>query len=148
MKPFNYLIKSVKNISEIAYETGFTSPSYFSKCFQKKFGYAPSEYLTVKAVWKFKFTKVMNQNYQRLNQMLQFWYFPCFTFDEKKLQMQNIIMERILFDRLGGSTGIKAIVDAVVEAHMCNPAISARFLPYRDQPERLSAIKQHTIDFF
>ncbi len=57
-------------------------------------------------------------------------------------------MERILFDRLGGSTGISAIVDAVVEAHMCNPAVSARFLPYRDEPEKLSTIKQHTVDFF
>ncbi len=57
-------------------------------------------------------------------------------------------MERILFERLGGRTGITAIVDAVVEAHMCNPAVSARFLPYKNQPERLSTIKQHTVDFF
>jgi AraC-like DNA-binding protein len=33
------------NISEIAYETGFNSPSYFAKCFHKKFGLSPSEYL-------------------------------------------------------------------------------------------------------
>jgi AraC-like DNA-binding protein len=32
------------NISEIAFETGFSNPSYFSKCFQKKFGILPSEY--------------------------------------------------------------------------------------------------------
>jgi AraC-like DNA-binding protein len=31
------------NISEIAYQTGFTSPSYFSKCFRKMYGYSPSE---------------------------------------------------------------------------------------------------------
>ena len=31
---------------------------------------------------------------------------------------------------------------------MNNPAISARFLPYKEQPERLAVIKQHTIDFF
>jgi hemoglobin len=55
---------------------------------------------------------------------------------------------RILFDRLGGNSGITAIVDAVVEAHMSNPAISARFLPYKDQPERLAVIKKHTVDFF
>ncbi len=34
------------NISEIAYETGFNSPSYFAKCFHKKYGLSPSEYLT------------------------------------------------------------------------------------------------------
>jgi AraC-like DNA-binding protein len=32
------------NISEIAFETGFSTPAYFSKCFQKKFGILPSEY--------------------------------------------------------------------------------------------------------
>jgi AraC-like DNA-binding protein len=30
------------NISEIAYQTGFSSPAYFSKCFQKKYGILPS----------------------------------------------------------------------------------------------------------
>jgi AraC-like DNA-binding protein len=36
------------NISEIAFETGFSSPSYFSKCFQKRYGHLPSDYLLVK----------------------------------------------------------------------------------------------------
>ena len=31
------------NISEIAFKTGFSSPSYFSKCFQKKYGCMPSQ---------------------------------------------------------------------------------------------------------
>lgn len=38
------LNKKNRNISEVAYETGFTSPSYFSKCFQKKYGHPPSGY--------------------------------------------------------------------------------------------------------
>ena len=38
------LNKNNRNVSEIAFETGFSSPSYFSKCFQKKFGYLPSAF--------------------------------------------------------------------------------------------------------
>jgi AraC-like DNA-binding protein len=34
------------NISEIAFETGFNSLSYFSKCFQKRYNLLPSDYLS------------------------------------------------------------------------------------------------------
>jgi len=34
------------NIAEITMATGFTNPSYFTKCFRKRFGKAPSDYLT------------------------------------------------------------------------------------------------------
>lgn len=44
-KALQLLTKNKGNISEIAFETGFTSPSYFSKCFQIKFGHAPSDFL-------------------------------------------------------------------------------------------------------
>ena len=37
--------KQQGNISEIAFETGFGSPSYFSKCFQQRFGILPSDYI-------------------------------------------------------------------------------------------------------
>lgn len=56
--------------------------------------------------------------------------------------------DKSLFENLGGTAGITAIVDDVVEAHMINPAISARFLPYKDEPKRLESIKKHTVDFF
>jgi AraC-like DNA-binding protein len=36
------LEKNAGNVSEIAFETGFSSPSYFSKCFREKFGCLPS----------------------------------------------------------------------------------------------------------
>ena len=55
---------------------------------------------------------------------------------------------KTLFERLGGTAGITTIVDDVIEAHMNNPAISARFEPYKTQPERFAKIRQHTIDFF
>lgn len=39
------LDKKESNISEIAFETGFNSPSYFSKCFMETYGVLPSSYL-------------------------------------------------------------------------------------------------------
>jgi AraC-like DNA-binding protein len=32
------------NVSEIAYDLGFSSPRYFNKCFKDLFGCAPIEY--------------------------------------------------------------------------------------------------------
>lgn len=34
-----------ENISQIAFETGFNSHSYFSRCFQKRYGILPSDYI-------------------------------------------------------------------------------------------------------
>jgi hemoglobin len=63
--------------------------------------------------------------------------------------MESVSIEtKTLYERLGGEAGIIAIVDDVVEAHMNNPAISARFLPYKDRPEYLDQIKKHQVDFF
>lgn len=42
------LNKNAGNVSEIAFETGFSSPSYFSKCFQSRYGYMPSDLLSAK----------------------------------------------------------------------------------------------------
>lgn len=57
-------------------------------------------------------------------------------------------MTKTLFERLGGTKGISNIVEDTVENHMNNPNVSARFLPFKDKPEQLAIIKQHTIDFF
>ena len=57
-------------------------------------------------------------------------------------------MNATLFERLGGTIGISNIVDDTVENHMNNPAINARFLPFKEKPEQLAIIKNHTIDFF
>ncbi|GAA6201648.1 group 1 truncated hemoglobin [Aquicoccus sp. SU-CL01552] len=56
-------------------------------------------------------------------------------------------MQASMYERLGAAAGIKAIVADVVEAHMNNPVIRARFLPYRDDPENLAAVSQQLCDF-
>lgn len=54
---------------------------------------------------------------------------------------------RSLFERLGKSAGISALVDDIVVAHMENPRIRARFLPVLDTPDRLAVIKNHLCMF-
>jgi YesN/AraC family two-component response regulator len=39
------LHESGKSISEVAYETGFSSPSYFSKCFKDLYNISPTEFV-------------------------------------------------------------------------------------------------------
>ncbi|MEN8139041.1 MAG: group 1 truncated hemoglobin [Bacteroidota bacterium] len=51
-----------------------------------------------------------------------------------------------LFDRLGGTEGISMIIDDMVDIHMKNPAINARFLPDKGT-EKLEVTKQHVKDF-
>ncbi|WP_197018805.1 MULTISPECIES: substrate-binding domain-containing protein [unclassified Prevotella] len=40
---YQLLVKGDKTISEVAYEVGFTAPSYFTKCFKEEFGISPSD---------------------------------------------------------------------------------------------------------
>jgi len=54
---------------------------------------------------------------------------------------------KTLFERLGGSDGIRDLVDQVVALHMVNPVIGARFRPYAETPERLATAKQHLCHF-
>jgi transcriptional regulator GlxA family with amidase domain len=37
------LTTTSKSISEIAYEVGFSSPAYFTKCYRQAFGETPSD---------------------------------------------------------------------------------------------------------
>lgn len=45
-KAAQLLTQKYFTISEVAYMVGFSSPSYFSKCFQEHYGTAPSTYQT------------------------------------------------------------------------------------------------------
>lgn len=57
-------------------------------------------------------------------------------------------MKTTLFERLGEAEGITKLVDGAIEAHMNNPAVKMRFLPLKEQPDKLAIIRQHSIDFF
>ena len=79
----------------------------------------------------------------------QFTFLLAFLLIINTINAQTSSSEtKTLFERLGGTAGITAIVDDVIKAHMNNPAINARFKPYQDQPERFAKIRQHTIEFF
>jgi len=52
-----------------------------------------------------------------------------------------------LYQRLGGSSGIDALVTDIVALHMENPVIRARFRPYLETPEKLEITKKHLCAF-
>lgn len=50
LRSLEFLRKEDRNISQTTFDTGFSSPSYFTKCFQKRFGMQPLAYLKTPAV--------------------------------------------------------------------------------------------------
>ncbi|AVR45155.1 DUF4242 domain-containing protein [Christiangramia fulva] len=44
---FELIKNQIGNISEVAFQVGFNSPSYFAKCFHKRYGILPSDLLQV-----------------------------------------------------------------------------------------------------
>lgn len=46
-KALNLLKEKSFNVAEIAFQVGFNSPSYFTKCFTRKFGCTPSDYARI-----------------------------------------------------------------------------------------------------
>ena len=58
------------------------------------------------------------------------------------------IKSKSLYQRSGEIKGTTRIVDDIVENHMTNPAVNARFLPLKDNPEHFATVRQHLIDFF
>lgn len=44
-KAASLLASSEKTVSEVTYEVGFTSPSYFTKCYKEYFGESPTDFL-------------------------------------------------------------------------------------------------------
>ena len=42
-RAYQLLLTSDKSVSEVAYDVGFTAPSYFTKCFKEEFGLLPGD---------------------------------------------------------------------------------------------------------
>lgn len=66
---------------------------------------------------------------------------------EESVTVQQTIATQTLYDKLGGAKGITSIIDGMVEAHLQNPIIRARFLPYLEDPDKVQVIKQHACEF-
>jgi hemoglobin len=56
-------------------------------------------------------------------------------------------MPETLYQRLGGTSGINAIVADIVALHMENPVIRTRFRPYLETPEKMEITKKHLCAF-
>lgn len=52
-----------------------------------------------------------------------------------------------LYERLGKEEGIARIVDDIIDNHMVNPGIKARYIPLKDDPVHFAQLRQHLINF-
>lgn len=66
---------------------------------------------------------------------------------EEYIPVQQPTATPSLYLKLGGAKGIASIVDGVVEAHLENPVLRARFLPYLEDPDKVQVIKRHFCEF-
>lgn len=48
LRSLEFLRDEKRNISQTTFDAGFSSPSYFTKCFQKRFGLQPQAYLKIR----------------------------------------------------------------------------------------------------
>lgn len=64
------------------------------------------------------------------------------------MQTATVAREASLYERLGAARGISTLVDDIVAAHLDNPLIRARFVPFLKDPEKVATVKRHLRDFF
>lgn len=57
------------------------------------------------------------------------------------------IVEKTIYEKLGGSEGISVIVEDIVEQHLKNEHIKHYFVPLKENPEHFNQFKQHVKDF-
>jgi hemoglobin len=52
-----------------------------------------------------------------------------------------------MYERLGRSEGIRALVETIAGNHLANPIVAKRFEPLAQNPERLGVALQHMCNF-
>jgi hemoglobin len=52
-----------------------------------------------------------------------------------------------MYERLGRTEGIRALVETIAQAHLANPIIAKRFEPLAQDPAKLGPALQHLCDF-
>jgi len=57
------------------------------------------------------------------------------------------IVEKTIYEKLGGAEGVSVIVDDIVEQHIKNEHIKHYFIPLKENPEYFNQFKQHVKDF-
>jgi len=57
------------------------------------------------------------------------------------------IVEKTIYEKLGGAEGVSVIVDEIVEQHIKNEHIKHYFIPLKENPEYFNQFKQHVKDF-
>jgi len=57
------------------------------------------------------------------------------------------IIEKTIYEKLGGAEGVSVIVEEIVEQHIKNEHIKHYFIPLKENPEYFNQFKQHVKDF-
>jgi len=57
------------------------------------------------------------------------------------------IVEKTIYEKLGGAEGVSVIVEEIVEQHIKNEHIKHYFIPLKENPEYFNQFKQHVKDF-
>ena len=78
-------------------------------------------------------------------------FFSCKTEVKKDMtETQNeltVVVEKTIYEKLGGAEGISSAVDQIVARHLENEDIKHYFIPLTENPEYFEQFKQHVKDF-
>lgn len=60
---------------------------------------------------------------------------------------KEVVVEKTIYEKLGGAEGVSAIVDDIVDAHLANEKISHYFEPLKEDPAYFEQFKNHVKAF-